>query len=443
MTVVTEGLLQADLRAVLQNINLGVLLLNGDCRVVFWNDFMVLNSGRDSADVVGQLLFDVCPELPRLWLQKKVDAVFALQNLAFTSWQQRPYLFSFSGSRPITGQAEAMYQNCTFSPVLDAEGNVKFVCLTIADATETATQHLQLERLNQLLQAEKDEQARLIRKLEDTQAQLLQSEKMAAIGQLAAGVAHEINNPVGYVYSNFSSLQGYVGDLFALIEAYQQAAQQQDAAFRAVLEEINRKLDYEFVREDMADLVKESRQGLERVKQIVQDLRDFSHIDSGDWQPADLHKGLDSTLNVIWNEIKFKAEVVKSYGELPMIECLGSQLNQVFMNLIVNAAHAIEKQGTIWLETGCQGNWVFVRVRDNGVGISAQHISRLFEPFFTTKPVGQGTGLGLSVSYSIVDKHNGRLEVESEPGQGTTFTVWLPVRQPQQQGGVDTPALDG
>ncbi|QLC74480.1 PAS domain-containing protein [Pseudomonas sp. LPB0260] len=442
MTVVTEGLVHADLRAVLQNINLGVLLLDADCRVVFWNDFMVLNSGQDSADVVGQLLFDVCPELPRLWLQKKVDAVFALQNLAFTSWQQRPYLFNFSGSRPITGQAEAMYQNCTFSPVLDAEGNVKFVCLTIADATEIATQHLQLERLNQLLQAEKDEQARLIRKLEDTQAQLLQSEKMAAIGQLAAGVAHEINNPVGYVYSNFSSLQGYVGDLFALIEAYQQAAQQQDAAFRAVLEEINRKLDYEFVREDMADLVKESRQGLERVKQIVQDLRDFSHIDSGDWQPADLHKGLDSTLNVIWNEIKFKAEVIKSYGELPMIECLGSQLNQVFMNLIVNAGHAIEKQGTIWLETGCQDDWVFVRVRDNGVGIAPQHLSRLFEPFFTTKPVGQGTGLGLSVSYSIVDKHNGRLEVESELGQGTTFTVWLPVRQPLQQGGGDAPVSD-
>ena len=433
MTVETEGLLQSDLQAVLQNINLGVLLLDGECRVMFWNEFMVLNSGRDSADVVGKSLFEVCPELPRLWVQKKVDSVFALQNLAFTSWQQRPSLFNFSGSRPITGQAEAMYQNCTFSPVLDAEDNVKYVCLTVADATETATQHLQLERLNQLLQSEKDEQARLIRKLEDTQAQLLQSEKMAAIGQLAAGVAHEINNPVGYVYSNFSSLQNYVGDLFSLIDAYQKAAEQQDAAFRSVLEGINRRLDYEFVRDDMADLVKESRQGLERVKQIVQDLRDFSHIDSGDWQLADLHKGLDSTLNVIWNEIKFKAEVVKDYGDLPMVECLGSQLNQVFMNLIVNAAHAIEKQGMIWLETGRQGELVFVRVRDNGGGIAPQHLSRLFEPFFTTKPVGQGTGLGLSVSYSIVDKHNGRLEVESEVGKGTAFTVWLPLRQPQQE----------
>ncbi|NQD95002.1 PAS domain-containing protein, partial [Pseudomonas sp. CrR25] len=382
-----------DLQAVLQHINLGVLLLDRDCRVAFWNDFMVLNSGRDGADVRGRSLFEVFPELPRVWLQKKIAGVFALQNLAFTAWQQRPHLFNFSGSRPITGQAEAMYQNCTFSPVLDAEGEVKYVCLTIADASETASQHLELERLNQLLQAEKDEQARLIHRLEDAQAQLLQSEKMAAIGQLAAGVAHEINNPVGYVYSNFSSLQGYVEDLFRLIEAYQAAAQHQDASFRAALQQANQSVDYQFLREDMADLVQESRQGLERVKQIVQDLRDFSHIDSGDWQLADLHKGLDSTLNVIWNEVKFKAEVVKQYGELAMVECLGSQLNQVFMNLIVNAAHAIDKQGTIWLETGTRDDWVFVRVRDDGAGIAPEHLTRLFEPFFTTKPVGQGTGL--------------------------------------------------
>jgi signal transduction histidine kinase len=317
--------------------------------------------------------------------------------------------------------------------MVEATGTVKYVCLTISDATETAAQHLQLEQLNQLLRAEQSEQARLIRKLEDTQAQLLQSEKMAAIGQLAAGVAHEINNPVGYVYSNFSSLERYVGDLFRLIESYQAlAAEHQDAALRTQLEQANQALDYDFLRGDMADLVRESRQGLERVKQIVQDLRDFSHIDSGDWQEADLHKGLDSTLNVIWNEIKFKAEVVKNYGELQPVQCLGSQLNQVFMNLIINAAHAIEGQGTIWLETGAQDDWVFVRVRDSGSGIAPENLTRLFDPFFTTKPVGQGTGLGLSVSYSIVTKHHGRLEVESELGEGAAFTVWLPLRQPPQ-----------
>lgn len=317
--------------------------------------------------------------------------------------------------------------------MMAAAGTVNYACLTIADATETAAQHLQLERLNQLLRAEQSEQARLIHKLEDAQAQLLQSEKMAAIGQLAAGVAHEINNPVGYVYSNFSSLERYVGDLFRLVESYQAAAaEHQDAALCAQLEQANQALDYDFLRSDMADLVRESRQGLERVKQIVQDLRDCSHIDSGDWQEVDLHKGLDSTLKVIWSEIKFKAEVVKNYGELQPVQCLGSQLNQVFMNLIINAAHAIEGQGTIWLKTGTQDDWVFVRVRDSGSGIAPEHLTRLFAPFFTTKPVGQGTGLGLSVSYRIVAKHHGRLEVESELGKGTVFTVWLPRCQPPQ-----------
>ncbi|MEX6502488.1 ATP-binding protein [Pseudomonas zhanjiangensis] len=417
----------------LQSINLGVMLLDSDCRVVFWNDFMAIHSGKDSEAVLGRLLFELFPELPQRWIQKKIDGVFALQNLAFTSWQQRPHLFNFSGSRPVTGQAELMYQNCTFSPVMEAAGCVKYVCLTISDTSEVATQQLELEHLNRLLQAEKSEQARLIRKLEDAQAQLLQSEKMAAIGQLAAGVAHEINNPVGYVYSNFSSLEGYVADLFKLIEAYRAAAAEQpDGAFHARLEQANQALEYDYLRDDMADLVRESRQGLERVKQIVQDLRDFSHIDSGDWQMVDLHKGLDSTLNVIWNEIKFKAEVVKNYAELPLVQCLGSQLNQVFMNLLINAAHAIDRQGYIWLETGVRDDWVFVRVRDDGSGIAPEHLTRLFEPFFTTKPVGQGTGLGLSVSYSIVAKHHGRLEVASELGKGTTFTVWLPQRQPEK-----------
>ncbi|WP_372867829.1 ATP-binding protein [Pseudomonas sp.] len=438
MTSAPEQVLPAELVAVLQSINLGVLLLDSQYRVAFWNDFMAIHSGKGSDEVRGQSLFDLFPELPRLWVQKKVDGVFALHNLAFTSWQQRPHLFSFSGSRPITGSTEMMYQNCTFSPMLEATGTVKYVCLTISDATETAAQHLQLEHLNQLLRAEQGEQARLIRKLEDTQAQLLQSEKMAAIGQLAAGVAHEINNPVGYVYSNFSSMERYVGDLFRLIETYQAAAiEHQDTALGTQLEQANQALDFDFLRSDMADLVRESRQGLERVKQIVQDLRDFSHIDSGDWQEADLHKGLDSTLNVIWNEIKFKAEVVKNYGELQPVQCLGSQLNQVFMNLIINAAHAIEGQGTIWLETGTQDDWVFVRVRDSGSGIAPKHLTRLFDPFFTTKPVGQGTGLGLSVSYSIVAKHHGRLEVESEPGKGAVFTVWLPRCQPLQGDSAD------
>jgi signal transduction histidine kinase len=167
-----------------------------------------------------------------------------------------------------------------------------------------------------------------------------------------------------------------------------------------------------------------------RVTKIVKDLKDFSHVDAGDeWQLADLHQGLDSTLNIVWNEIKYKCEVKKEYGALPEIECLPSQLNQVFMNMLINAGHAIEERGTIVIRTGTADGQVWVEFEDSGKGIAPEHIGKIFDPFFTTKPVGKGTGLGLSLSYGIVHKHKGRIEVRSAPGRGTTFRVWLPERQ--------------
>jgi signal transduction histidine kinase len=170
--------------------------------------------------------------------------------------------------------------------------------------------------------------------------------------------------------------------------------------------------------------------GLKRVKDIVQALKDFSHVGETEWQVADLHQGLDSTLNIVSNEIKYKARVDKHYGVLPPVTCLASQLNQVFMNLLVNAAHALQTQGVITLRTGAADGWVWVEVGDNGVGIAPENLNRIFEPFFTTKPVGSGTGLGLSLSYGIVHRHGGRIEVASVLGQGTRFTVHLPVQPP-------------
>jgi signal transduction histidine kinase len=254
---------------------------------------------------------------------------------------------------------------------------------------------------------------------------------MASIGQLAAGVAHEINNPIGYVYSNLGSLQKYLDDLFSLVEAYESyeplLAQHQEAMenIRAVKE----KVDLEFLKQDVNALMGESREGITRVKKIVQNLKDFSHAGSDDdWQWSNLHQGLDSTLSIVWNEIKYKAEVKKEYGEIPDVECLPSQLNQVFMNLLVNAAHAIEDKGIITIRTGTQDDGVWVEVSDSGNGIAPEHLNRIFEPFFTTKPVGKGTGLGLSVSYSIIQTHHGNINVASKVGEGTTFRIWLPVQ---------------
>ncbi len=269
--------------------------------------------------------------------------------------------------------------------------------------------------------------------LEDTHQQLLQSEKLASIGQLAAGVAHEINNPIGFVNANLGTLNGYLNDLLRLLAAYEQHETLLDehAEARAAIDAVKREVEIDYLKGDIPELLSESREGLDRVKKIVLDLREFSHLGHSDWQYADLHRGLDSTLNVVWNELKYKADVIKEYGPLPEIECLSSELNQVFLNILVNAGHAIVEQGVITIRTGLDDTQVWIEIADTGHGIDPAHVQRIFDPFFPTKPIGHGTGLGLSLSYGIVKRHNGRIEVESEQGRGTLFRIVLPLTQPQ------------
>lgn len=283
----------------------------------------------------------------------------------------------------------------------------------------------ELRAINGALQQEIEERKHL-------QSQLVQSEKLASIGQLAAGVAHEINNPIGYVFSNFGTLQGYLVQLFQMLDAYEKAEigiSTSETATR--LQKLREEIELDFLKEDVPVLMRESQQGLVRVRQIVQDLKDFSRVDSTpEWEWADLHKGIDSTLNVIASEVKYKAEVVKEYGDIPAVECLPSQINQVVMNLVVNAAHAMgDAHGRITIRTGTLDEQVWLEVADNGNGIPPDTLKRIFEPFFTTKPVGKGTGLGLSLSYGIVKKHQGRIDVESTVGQGTKFLITLPIRR--------------
>ncbi|HSV53645.1 MAG TPA: ATP-binding protein [Burkholderiaceae bacterium] len=274
-------------------------------------------------------------------------------------------------------------------------------------------------------------------RLSDAQDKLMQSEKLASIGQLAAGVAHEINNPIGFIFSNFGTLEKYLADLFLMLAAYEEAeAGLAGTEVGGKLKALREEVELDYLKEDIPTLMAESKDGITRVRNIVQNLKDFSRVDSSqEWVMADLHHGLDSTLNIVNNEIKYKADVVKSYGELPDVECLPSELNQVFMNLLVNAAHAIHaERGTITIRTGTvDAAAVWVEVQDNGSGIAKENLGRIFDPFFTTKPVGKGTGLGLSLSYGIVKKHLGQIEVFSEIGSGTTFRVTLPVRHPAEE----------
>lgn len=280
--------------------------------------------------------------------------------------------------------------------------------------------------------------------LDETRSRLLESEKMASIGQLAAGVAHEINNPIGFVNSNLGTLDEYLNDTFAVLDAYadMEPLIARDPQAIAAIRAIKAEREIAYVREDAKLLLAESRDGLARVKTIVQDLKTFSHVDQAEWSRNDVRIGLESTVNIVWSELRHKAELRREFSDIPPVLCNAGQINQVFMNLLMNAAQAIEGYGLITVRTGStdgqDGTEVWIEVEDDGCGISPEHQAHIFEPFFTTKPVGKGTGLGLSLVWNIVQKHGGRIEIDSTPGSGTRFRICLPVDGPTRHAAVGT-----
>ncbi|MFG5863374.1 ATP-binding protein [Metapseudomonas sp. CR1201] len=411
--------------ALVEQIEVGVIVLDPGLRILYWNEFVSQRSGKALGPAVGQLLTHVFPEADTPRLARMVAKARDQGQHAYTHWREDPYLIQLPYSPE--GQVTPLRLQSTLLFPFDS-GDERCFGLLLYDTTEFARADGQLSAALNALGDKQLEQEQLIHKLEKANAQLQQSEKLAAIGQLAAGVAHEINNPIGYVFSNLKTLSGYVNDLLRIVDAVDGVGSLEE------LQQLKRSLEYDYIRNDVEALIHESEDGIERVKKIITALKDFSHIEEEDFHAADLHKGLDSTLNLVNNELKYKAEVVREYGDLPLVECIPSQINQVLMNLLINAAHAIESFGRITVRSGHQDDWIWLEVEDNGKGIDPNIINRIYEPFFTTKPVGKGTGLGLALSYNIVQKHNGRIEVVSHPGQGTRFRVWLPQHQPQASG---------
>ena len=292
--------------------------------------------------------------------------------------------------------------------------------ITLQDITET-------KRItNELASAYEHQKA--------TQSQLVHQEKMASIGQLAAGVAHEINNPTGFITSNLVSLGKYTTKLNDHIAFIEQALQQiGNDEVSTSIQQHRKKLKLSFIQEDIKNLIEESQEGAERIKIIVSNLKSFSRVDDIGFSTTNLHECLDAALSIGWNEIKYKATITKDYQPIPDIYCSAQQLNQVFLNLLVNAAQALQKQGEINIQTITQEPWVIINVSDNGSGIAPENLSRVFEPFFTTKDVGKGTGLGLSICYDIIQQHHGEIDVVSEIGKGTTFTIKLPITAPDSK----------
>ncbi len=321
-----------------------------------------------------------------------------------------------------------------------------------------------LNRANESLQGEIRERIRTERdllqnktkleialsELQLAQAKMIQAEKMASVGQLAAGVAHEINNPTGFVKSNLSTLLDYHKDLVDLLGAYgdilaslREAMGKSPAlaGLSGAADRITRMAadaDLDYLMADIPDLIQESLDGVEQIQGIVSALKDFSHPGSRKAMPADINQCLKSCLKMIWNELKYKAEIIEDYGKLPMVTCNAQQMCQVFVNILMNAAQAIEDKGVIRITTRADEKDVEIRISDTGQGISEENISRIFDPFFTTKEVGKGTGLGLHVVWDIIQAHGGQIKVKSIEGQGTTISVHL-----KQDPGLEIQAVNG
>ena len=321
----------------------------------------------------------------------------------------------------IQGQFAMKYATCTKCPFFE-------------DAALDPYSYLgeQFNNMMHILETQHKDLENAYNELKMVQSQVLQQEKMASIGQLAAGVAHEINNPMGFIISNLNSLKKYVEKISEYV-AVQTAAVgrcSEKCGNQYILREIAEKrkaLKIDYITSDLDNLIKESLEGADRVKQIVRDLKNFSRIDESEFRTSDINAGLESTINIVWNELKYKATLVKDYGDMQRTVCNPGQLNQVFMNLLVNAAHAIEQHGQINVKTWQEDSRINIAISDTGCGIPGDIQKRIFEPFYTTKEVGKGTGLGLSIAYDIIKKHNGEIRVESAAGKGSTFIISIPV----------------
>ncbi|MCB9722890.1 MAG: PAS domain-containing protein [Spirochaetaceae bacterium] len=394
--------LRRDTRDIIENVNSALIVVGPDGRISFANPAAERILGSPGIELVGRAIGDwfAAPASGALEETNPIERCLAdgTRSRGAETMLQR-------------GDGHWIPVGVSCSPRLDADGRSRGVVAVFQDLSE----------------------------IKELEQQVRQTEKMASIGQLAAGLAHEVNNPMGFIHANLRQMVEYLADLNRVLDAMtrlvEAAGTEDREALRAAAADvgaISKEIDLDYVRTDFEKALLESGEGAERIRHIVKDLRDFSRADPPERTPSDVNQALDSTANIVHTMMKHTVVLEKHYAELPEIDAYPMQLKQVFMNLLVNAQQAIEARGdrepgVIRLETAHEGDQIVVRISDTGVGIAEADRTRIFEPFFTTKPVGAGTGLGLSTSFAIIERHGGRITVESEPGRGSTFEVRLPV----------------
>jgi len=425
------------LRIVFDSLKEEIVSLDEDLKIVSVNDAFAKHVGKNLDAMVGKAFFSDTEIRCKIACNEDIKKL--VENVFKDGAGKKKLLM---GSDQHGGD---FYRQVSCLPIIDEHDNVFQVVVVTQDITEERKKTEEIRSLNEQImetsaqiEAKNKKLKKTLQRLEDTQTQMLQSEKMASIGQLAAGVAHEINNPTGFVSSNLKTLSDYHEDIAELIEKYHELiANLESEENRGALSELfcgsleqlkafEKDIDIEFLMEDITDLIGDCREGTDRIKKIVIDLKDFAHPGEDKIQSIDINNGIESTLNVVNNEIKYKATVHKDFGNIPSVQGVPQQLNQVFMNILVNAAHAIDKKGEIHIKTRSIDRNVEVIISDTGSGIAKENLTKIFDPFFTTKDVGKGTGLGMNIAYNIIQKHNGTIQVESEVGKGTTFTITLP-----------------
>ena len=400
-----------------------IILVDGDSRVSFWNAAAERIFGYAKEDARGKDLFRlIAPER----LAERYRAVFDhFQDTGAGHFSGKA--LDLSAKR--RDGAEFPLEASIAALILDDKWHAIAIARDISERRRTEEELARhRNNLEQLVERRTTELANLNqslreanRQLADAHSRLQESGRMAALGELAAGVAHEINNPIAFVSANIGTLKRYFDELLAIIEKEQAGEAASNAADQGTV-------DLQETKADAEALVAESRDGLARVKKIIQGLREFASVGASDWQSVDLHRGLEATITLLQGQIA-NADIVRDYGSLPEIQCLPSEINRVFMNLLLNAAEAIADHGTITVRTRAGDGGVWVDVADTGCGIAEDKLTRVFDPFYTTKPSGRGLGLGLSLSYGIVQRHHGHIEVNSATGKGSTFRLWLPSRQ--------------
>jgi len=414
---------KGEFERVIEQLPIGACIINQDMTITFANPTFLGGLTIRQPDLVGLPLLIVFEEQAR-FLKRKIDSVFILKNPSFSYWQQRPHVFPMRSSRPITGDESQMFQNVQFMPLSNENAEVTHVSIFVTDVTAEASYFIQQTDLKNALEDEHQQLKALHQELKVAQKKMLQSEKMASIGQLAAGVAHEINNPIGFVSSNLETLKDYALKLIKTTQTQKKIiVKQGEDRFIKLLEDVYERQGVDFILEDLPELLDESLDGAERVKKIVNSLRDFALSDEESWMGVDICAEIESTLVVLKNELKYKVQVEKDLPLEPIfIKGKAGKIRQLLFNVILNSLQAMESGGTLTIKCKQSGDKIILTIKDTGVGIAESNLERIFDPFFTTKEIGQGTGLGLSEVYTIIEEHEAGIDVLSAVGEGSCFT---------------------